>query len=182
MGRNTAHKLGIALEHMCIYNPIDNEFEFDGAWEDVRVILWKGHCSVHEKFTPEHIKHAKMRDPEIQVIVHPECIFDVVQHSDYAGSTNYIIRTIEEAPAGSKWAIGTEMNLVNRIITEHPDKQIESLNPFMCPCLTMNRIDLPHLLWSLEEIEAGRVVNRIKVDPEVAKYAVLSLKRMLELS
>jgi quinolinate synthase len=114
--------------------------------------------------------------------VHPECTFDVVQHSDYSGSTNFIINTIEAAPSGSKWAIGTEMNLVNRIIAEHPDKQIESLNPFMCPCLTMNRIDLPHLLWSLEEIEAGRVVNRIKVDPEVAKYAVLSLERMLELS
>jgi quinolinate synthase len=114
--------------------------------------------------------------------VHPECTFDVVQHSDYSGSTNFIINTIEAAPSGSKWAIGTEMNLVNRIIAEHPDKQIESLNPCMCPCLTMNRIDLPHLLWSLEEIEAGRVVNRIKVDPEVAKYAVLSLERMLELS
>lgn len=182
LGRNTAFELGVPLEHMCVYDPIANDFEYEGAWEDVRVILWKGHCSVHEKFTVEHIKHAKMRDPEIQVIVHPECPFDVVQASDFAGSTNYIIDTISQAKAGTKWAIGTEMNLVNRIIAEHPDKQIESLNPFLCPCLTMNRIDLPHLLWSLEELEAGRVVNRITVDEEVAKYAVLSLERMLELS
>lgn len=182
LGRNTAFELGVPLEHMCVYDPISNDFEYEGAWEDVRVILWKGHCSVHEKFTVEHVKHAKLRDPEIQVIVHPECPFDVVQASDFAGSTNYIIDTITQAEAGSKWAIGTEMNLVNRIIAEHPDKQIESLNPFLCPCLTMNRIDLPHLLWSLEELEAGRVVNRITVEPSVAQNAVLSLERMLELS
>ncbi|HCD53765.1 MAG TPA: quinolinate synthase [Balneolaceae bacterium] len=182
LGRNTAFDLGVSLEEMAVYDPISESFEYEGDWEQVKVILWKGHCSVHEKFHVSHIEHIRERDAEVNVIVHPECTFDVVQASDYAGSTNYIIKTIEAAPAGSKWAIGTEMNLVNRIIDEHPDKEIESLNPFMCACLTMNRIDLPHLLWSLEKLEEGEVVNQISVPDEVTKYAVLSLERMLELS
>lgn len=182
LGRNTAYSLGVSLNQMAVYDPIAEAFEYQGKWEDVKVILWKGHCSVHEKFHVQHIEMLRKRDPEINIIVHPECTFDVVQAADYAGSTNYIINTIKEAPAGSKWAIGTEMNLVNRIIEEHPDKHIESLNPFMCACLTMNRIDLPHLLWSLEMLEAGKVVNRISVPEEITKNAVLSLERMLELS
>lgn len=182
LGRNTAYKLGIPLEQMAVYAPLTESFEYEGEWEDVKVILWKGHCSVHEKFNVQHIENLRKRDPEMNIIVHPECTFDVVQASDYAGSTNYIINTIKEAPAGSKWAIGTEMNLVNRIIDEHPDKEIVSLNPFMCPCLTMNRIDLPHLLWSLEKLEAGEVVNHITVPENITKNAVLSLERMLERS
>ncbi len=182
LGRNTAFDLGIPLEQMAVYAPLTNTFEYEGNFEDVKVILWKGHCSVHEKFNIKHIENLRKQDPEINIIVHPECTFDVVQAADYAGSTNYIIKTIEAAPAGSKWAIGTEMNLVNRITDEHPDKEIVSLNPFMCPCLTMNRIDLPHLLWSLEKLEEGEVVNQITVPEEVAKYAVLSLERMLERS
>jgi len=182
LGRNTAFDLGIKLEEMAVYAPLTNSFEYEGEWEDVKVILWKGHCSVHEKFNIKHVELLRKEDPEVNIIVHPECTFDVVQAADYAGSTNYIINTLNEAPAGSKWAIGTEMNLVNRIIDEHPDKEIVSLNPFMCPCLTMNRIDLPHLLWSLEKLEQGEVVNQITVPPEVTKNAVLSLERMLELS
>lgn len=182
LGRNTAYKLGIPLEHMAVYAPLTQEFEYEGKWEDVKVILWKGHCSVHEKFNVQHIENLRKQDPEINIIVHPECTFDVVQASDFAGSTNYIINTIHEAPTGSKWAVGTEMNLVNRIIDEHPDKKIVSLNPFMCPCLTMNRIDLPHLLWSLEKLEAGEVVNQITVPEDITKNAVLSLERMLERS
>lgn len=182
LGRNTAFDLGIKLEEMAVYAPLTQSFEYEGEWEDVKVILWKGHCSVHEKFNIQHIENLRKTQPDMNIIVHPECTYEVVQASDYAGSTNFIIKTIEAASPGSKWAVGTEMNLVNRIINENPDKEIVSLNPFMCPCLTMNRIDLPHLLWSLEKLEAGEVVNQITVPEEITKYAVLSLERMLERS
>lgn len=182
LGRNTAYDLGIPLDEMAVWDPLAEEFEYEGNLEEVKVILWKGHCSVHEKFNIKHVENLRKKDPEVNIIVHPECTFDVVQAADFSGSTNYIIQTIENAPAGSKWAIGTEMNLVNRIIQEHPDKEIVSLNPFLCPCLTMNRIDLPHLLWSLEMLEQGEVVNQITVEPKVAHFAVLALERMLELS
>jgi quinolinate synthase len=182
LGRNTAYDMGIALDEMAVYAPLENKFEYEGDFDKVKVILWKGHCSVHEKFYVSHIENLRKRDPEMNIIVHPECTFEVVQASDYAGSTNYIIETIENAPAGSKWAVGTEMNLVNRIIEENPDKEIVSLNPFMCPCLTMNRIDLPHLVWSLDKLMEGEVINEIRVPEEVSKYAVLALERMLERS
>jgi quinolinate synthase len=182
LGRNTAHNLGIPLRQMAVWNPEEEEFECEGPFDEVKVILWKGHCSVHEKFNIRHIENLRNKDPQINIIVHPECTFEVVQAADYAGSTNYIIQTIEEAPAGSKWAIGTEMNLVNRIIQEHPDKEIVSLNPFMCPCLTMNRIDLPHLLWSLEKLAEGEVINQISVPTEIRRHAVQALERMLDLS
>ena len=182
LGRNTAFDLGIPLEQMAVWDPINEAFECEGDLQEAKVILWKGHCSVHEKFNTKHIENLREKDPEINIIVHPECTYEVVQASDYNGSTNDIITTIESAPAGSKWAIGTEMNLVNRIINEHPDKEIMSLNPFMCPCLTMNRIDLPHLLWSLEKLKQGEVVNQITVDAETTESALLALNRMLELS
>jgi quinolinate synthase len=182
LGRNTAVELGVKLEEMAVYAPLTNTFEYEGNFEDVKVILWKGHCSVHEKFNIQHVQNLRKQEPDMKIIVHPECTYDVVQASDLAGSTNFIINTLDKAEAGSKWAIGTEMNLVNRLKDEHPDKTIVSLNPFMCPCLTMNRIDLPHLLWSLEKLEAGEVVNQITVPQEVSKYAVMSLKRMLERS
>lgn len=183
LGRNTAFDLGIPLHQMAVWDPISRQFEAEaGRIEDVRVILWKGHCSVHEKFNIQHVKNLRKKDPDINILVHPECTYDVVQAADYAGSTSYIIKTIEAAPAGSKWAIGTEMNLVNRLISEYPDLDIVSLNPFLCPCLTMNRIDMPHLLWALEELEQGKIVNQIQVPPEIKKYAVLALERMLERS
>ncbi|MDX8364071.1 quinolinate synthase NadA [Cytobacillus sp. IB215665] len=179
LGRNTAYDLGIPLEQMAVWNPISDSFEYEGDLEEVKVILWKGHCSVHENFTVENIKEIRATKPDMNIIVHPECSREVVELSDDAGSTKYIIETISKAEAGSKWAIGTEMNLVNRIINDHPDKEIVSLNPAMCPCLTMNRIDLPHLLWALEELEKGKVHNQIIVSEQVAEDSLKALERML---
>ncbi|WP_102345427.1 quinolinate synthase NadA [Bacillus sp. Marseille-P3661] len=180
LGRNTAFDLGVPLEQMAVWDPIEERFEYDGDLEDIKVILWKGHCSVHENFTVENIETLRKTNPDMNIIVHPECSHEVVQASDYNGSTKYIIDTITQAPAGSKWAIGTEMNLVKRIIDQHPDKEIVSLNPHMCPCLTMNRIDLPHLLWALESIVNNESLNTIKVDAKTAQEAVLALDRMLQ--
>jgi len=180
LGRNTAYKMGITLEQMVIWAPETGEFEdYHCDREDVRMILWKGHCSVHQKFLPEHVHRVRERDPEMKVIVHPECSFEVVQLADDNGSTDYIIRTIEAAPPGSKWAIGTEVNLVQRLAQEHPEQKIMLLSTTMCPCLTMNRIDRPHLLWALESLVEGNVVNQIKVDPETTHWSRVALDRML---
>ncbi|WP_066292924.1 quinolinate synthase NadA [Bacillus sp. FJAT-29937] len=179
LGRNTAYNLGISLEEMAVWNPINDTLEYEGPIENIKVILWKGHCSVHENFTVANIEDARRTYPDMKIIVHPECTREVVALSDMAGSTNYIIDTINKAEKGSSWAIGTEMNLVNRIIKQHPDKQIISLNPHMCPCLTMNRIDLPHLVWCLETIDQGEEHNLIKVDKAIASNAKLALDRML---
>jgi quinolinate synthase len=165
---------------MAVWDPIKNELVYDGAKEKIKVILWKGHCSVHENFTVANIQSRREEHPEMKIIVHPECSREVVALSDMAGSTSYIIKAIENAEPGSSWAIGTEHNLVNRIINQHPDKHIVSLNPYMCSCLTMNRIDLPHLAWSLDSIEKGETHNIIKVDEDVAVKAKLALDRMLE--
>ncbi|QUF64181.1 quinolinate synthase NadA [Bacillus atrophaeus] len=180
LGRNTAFDLGIPLEDMAVWDPIHEELQTEYNHEHMKVILWKGHCSVHEKFTVKNIADLRERDPDIQIIVHPECSHEVVALSDDSGSTKYIIEAINRAEPGTKWAIGTEMNLVQRIIQEHPDKQIMSLNPDMCPCLTMNRIDLPHLLWSLEQIEKGEPAGVIKVSETIQKDALLALNRMLK--
>lgn len=179
LGRNTAYDLGIPLEQMAVWNPISGELEYDGALDDVKVILWKGHCSVHEGFTVYNIRDVRTKYPETRIIVHPECSREVVALSDDNGSTKYICDVIEAAPPGSSWAIGTEMNLVQRLIAKYPDKHIISLNENMCPCLTMNRIDLPHLLWALETIEQGGQGNVICVDKEISAQAILSLERML---
>jgi quinolinate synthase len=179
LGRNTAYDLGIPLAHMAVWDPQTDTLEYEGNLADIKVILWKGHCSVHQNFTVHNIENIRKQHPDMRIIVHPECCREVVAASDDAGSTKYIIETIEKAPAGSKWAIGTEMNLVKRMIAQHPDKHIVSLNPYMCPCLTMNRIDLPHLLWALESLEKGEEVNIIKVDQTIAAEATLALNRML---
>src|SRR5690606_27590113 len=139
LGRNTAFALGIPLSEMAVWDPINDTLEYEGELEQVKVILWKGHCSVHENFTVKNIEHIRSTNPDMRIIVHPECSHEVVQLADDNGSTKYIIDTIEAAEPGSKWAIGTEMNLVNRLIQQHTDKEICSLNPYMCPCLTMNR-------------------------------------------
>ncbi len=180
LGRNTAFELGIPLEAMAVWDPHSEELEFVGELNEIKVILWKGHCSVHEKFTVENIKQLRREYPDINIIVHPECSHEVVQLADYAGSTNYIIDKLHEAQPNSIWAVGTEMNLVKRLGQLHNDKQVLSLNPNMCPCLTMNRIDLPHLLWSLESIENGNPINIITVNNEIAHYAVLAVNRMLD--
>jgi len=182
LGRNTAFNLGVPLEKMAIWDPIKNELVYEGAIEDIKVILWKGHCSVHENFTVSNVEQVRKQYPHMKIIVHPECSREVVAASDLAGSTNYIIDVIEKAEPGSAFAIGTEMNLVNRIIKEHPDKEIISLNPYMCACLTMNRIDLPHFVWCLESIEEDFESNRIIVEEPIASNAKLALDRMLELS
>ncbi len=145
------------------------------------MILWKGHCSVHGRFTAESVADVRERVPGVNVLVHPECQHEVVLAADLIGSTEFIIKTIEAAPAGSAWAIGTELNLVKRLALAHPDKQIVFLDKTVCFCSTMNRIDLPHLVWSLESLVEGRVVNRITVDPDVAHWAKVALDRMLAL-
>lgn len=178
LGRNTAYDLGVPLEAMAVWDPLRERLVYEGDIEDVRVILWKGHCSVHEKFNVAQIEALRKNDPERRIIVHPECTFDVVQAADEAGSTSYIIDQIEASAPGMKWAVGTEMNLVNRLEATHPELDINSLNPYMCPCLTMNRIDLPHLLWALESLETDPV-NIIRVDEETTKWATLALERML---
>jgi quinolinate synthase len=179
LGRNTAADLGVAKNEMAVWDPIRNDLLYDGELEDCKVILWKGHCSVHENFTEKNIEHVRTTHPEMKIIVHPECRREVVEKSDMNGSTKFIIETIENAPKGSSWAIGTEMNLVKRLIGQHPDKHIISLNPYMCPCLTMNRIDLPHLLWSLENIIEKKPKNIINVNKDNSTNAMMALNRML---
>jgi len=179
LGRNTAFDIGVPLEKMAVWDPINDVLEYDGFIGDIKVILWKGHCSVHEKFTVQNTIDVREQYPDMRIIVHPECTHEVVELADDSGSTKNIIDMINDAKPGSQWAIGTEMNLVNRLIQQHSDKHIISLNPSMCPCLTMNRIDLPHLLWSLESIVKGEVVNQIIVDEETTKDAIYALDRML---
>ncbi|SDX42976.1 quinolinate synthetase [Marininema mesophilum] len=183
LGRNTAYEMGIPLSQMAVWNQLTNEWEEQtGPMEDWRVLLWKGHCSVHTKFSVDQINRLRERDPEIKVIVHPECTFDVVQAADLAGSTSYIIQQIEQAPAGSKWAVGTEVNLVQRLADTHPEQHIQLLSQTMCPCLTMNRIDRPHLLWTIEGLVEGRVINQVSVDAETAKWSRIALDRMLSIA
>ncbi len=145
------------------------------------MILWKGHCSVHGRFTAECVDEVRERVPGVQVLVHPECTHEVVTKADLVGSTEFIIKTIEAAPAGSSWAIGTELNLVQRLANAHPDKNIVFLDKTVCYCSTMNRIDLPHFVWALENLVAGHVVNVIEVDPETERWAKVALQRMLDL-
>lgn len=182
LGRNTAYAMGIPLEQMAVWNQVEGVWEEEkGPKEDWRVLLWKGHCSVHTKFTLDQIEKVRKQDPKTRVIVHPECTFDVVQASDDNGSTSYIIRRIQEAPAGSKWAVGTEVNLVQRLAHQHPDQEIRLLSETMCPCLTMNRIDPPHLLWTLESLVKGRIINQVSVDEDTTYWAKTALDRMLSI-
>jgi quinolinate synthase len=183
LGRNTAVlELGLSLDDCVLYNPHKPGGGLtDEELRNAKMILWRGHCSVHGRFTPECVAQVRERVPGVNVLVHPECRYDVVTAADYVGSTEYIIRTLDAAPAGSAWAIGTELNLVRRLATAHPDKQISFLDRTVCYCSTMNRIDLPHLVWALEELVAGRVVNQITVDPETTRYARIALDQMLAL-
>jgi len=183
LGRNTAvRELGLSLDDCVVYDPRKpaGGLEIE-ALRDARMILWKGHCSVHGRFTPETVDEVRRRVPGVQVIVHPECRYEVVEKADVVGSTERIIATIASAPAGSKWAVGTELNLVKRLALQHPDQTIVYLDHTVCFCSTMNRIDLPHLVWSLENLVGGNVVNRITVDPETAHWARVALDRMLAL-
>jgi len=183
LGRNTAVlSLGLAPEDCVVYNPLQPDGGLTaGQLRAARMILWRGHCSVHGRFTAQQVDNVRTRVPGVQVLVHPECTYEVVTKADLIGSTEYIIRTIEAAPAGSSWAIGTELNLVRRLAEQHPDKQITFLESTVCYCATMNRIDLPHLVQSLESLARGEVVNRITVDDSVARHARTALDRMLAL-
>ncbi|MGI9457799.1 MAG: quinolinate synthase NadA [Aeoliella sp.] len=187
LGRNTA--LGMPLngktvanEHMPVWDPYAEELggNTEQQLEQSKVILWKGHCSVHQMFKPAHVDLFREKHPGIKILVHPECPQDVFELADEFGSTGKIIRTVEQAPPGSKWAIGTELHLVNRLKNEHPEQEIHFLSPVVCMCATMYRIDLAHLCWSLENLAAGRLVNAIEVDDETAKWSLLALERMLE--
>ncbi|MBU6276100.1 MAG: quinolinate synthase NadA [Planctomycetes bacterium] len=181
LGRNTARAMGIGLEEMCVWNPHEPRLGGNDAARLAasRVILWQGHCSVHAMFRPEHVDAVRRAVPGVKILVHPECAMEVVDKADLVGSTSYIVRQVESAPAGTAWAIGTELHLVKRLGTNHPEQSIRFLSPVVCMCATMYRIDLAHLCWSLEHLEAGRPVNVITVDDDTARWAVTALERML---
>ena len=183
LGRNTAVlSLGLSIADCVVYNPWKpNGGLTDDAIKNAKVILWRGHCSVHGRFTVANINDVRGKLSGVKVLVHPECQHDVVSNADVVGSTEMIIKTVAQSPAGSKWAIGTELNLVQRLATENPDKQIVFLDKTVCYCSTMNRIDLPHLVWAMESLVSGRMINQIKVEDEVAKYAKVALDQMLAL-
>jgi len=183
LGRNTAVlELGLSLDDCVLYDPHKPGGGLtDEQLREATMILWRGHCSVHGRFTLDCVTEVRKRVPGVTVLVHPECRHEVVTAADLVGSTEYIIKTLEAAPAGSSWAIGTELNLVRRLANAHPDKQVSFLDRTVCYCSTMNRIDLPHLVWALEELVAGRVPNRITVDPVTAHFARVALDQMLAL-
>ena len=183
LGRNTAVlSLGLSIADCVVYNPWKpNGGLTDDEIKNAKVILWRGHCSVHGRFTVGNINDVRVKLPGVKVLVHPECQHDVVSNADVVGSTEMIIKTVAQSPAGSKWAIGTELNLVQRLANENPDKQIVFLDKTVCYCSTMNRIDLPHLVWAMESLVSGRLINQIKVEDEVAKYAKVALDQMLAL-
>jgi quinolinate synthase len=183
LGRNTAVlKLGLKLSDCVIWNPWKvNGGLSDAELTSAKVILWRGHCSVHGRFSVENIEQVRQKIADVKVIVHPECQYEVVSKADVVGSTEMIIKTVTQSPAGSSWAVGTELNLVKRLAANNLDKTVVFLDKDVCYCSTMNRIDLPHLLWAMESLVKGRVVNQIKVEPKTANFARIALDRMLGL-
>ena len=183
LGRNTAVlSLGLTLNDCVLWNPWKpNGGLTDDQIKKSKVILWRGHCSVHGRFSIQNINDVRQQVPGVKVLVHPECQHEVVSNADVVGSTEMIIKTVRESAPGSKWAIGTELNLVSRLANENLDKQVVFLDKTVCYCSTMNRIDLPHLVWVMESLVSGRLVNQIKVEAEIAKYAKVALERMLAL-
>ncbi|MBV6696158.1 quinolinate synthase NadA [Kitasatospora aureofaciens] len=183
LGRNTAvREMGFSLDDCVLYNPHKPNGGLTAEQlRNAKMILWRGHCSVHGRFSLDSVNDVRERIPGVTVLVHPECKHEVVTAADMVGSTEYIIKALDAAEPGSKWAIGTELNLVRRLAKAHPDKEIVFLDKTVCFCSTMNRIDLPHLVWALESLVEGRVPNVITVDPETEKYAKAALDRMLAL-
>jgi len=183
LGRNTAVlKMGLSLDDCVVWDPHrPNGGLTTEQLRDAKMILWKGHCSVHGRFSEETIPELRAAIPGVQIIVHPECKHEVVLGADLVGSTEFIIQTVEAAPTGSAWAVGTELNLVKRLAADHPDKRIVFLDKTVCYCSTMNRIDLPHFVWAMESLVEGVVVNQIEVDEETEKWAKVALDRMLAL-
>jgi quinolinate synthase len=182
LGRNTARRMGIALAEMPVWDP--NAEPLGGnapeAVRRSRVLLWQGYCSVHQVFLPQHVAQFRAQVPGIRILVHPECMMEVADLADEIGSTGRIIRAVEEAPPGTRWAIGTELHLVRRLKQQHPEQEIHFLSPVVCICSTMYRIDLPHVCWVLENLAAGTPVNVIRVDDATAADALVALERMLE--
>ncbi len=180
LGRNTARAMGVPLEQMPVWDP---RLPLGGNRVDQiqqsRVLLWRGHCSVHQMFKPSHIEQFRKQHENAKILVHPECMMQVVDAADLVGSTDFIIKTIEKAPPGSVWGVGTELHLVNRLAQEHPEQTIQFLSPMVCMCATMYRIDLPHLAWCLENLQQGTPVNRIQVAADTARWARDALDRML---
>ncbi len=183
LGRNTAVlEMGFSLDDCVLYDPHrPNGGLTPGQLRDAKMILWRGHCSVHGRFTLDSVREVRERVPGVRVLVHPECRHEVVTAADEVGSTEYIIKAIEAAPPGTAWAVGTELNLVRRLALAHPEQRVMFLDRAVCYCSTMNRIDLPHLVWALEELVAGRVPNQITVDPDTARHARTALDQMLAL-
>jgi quinolinate synthase len=183
LGRNTAVlKMGLSLDDCVVWNPLQpNGGLTVEELRDATMILWRGHCSVHGRFSPDVVDELRETIPGVNILVHPECQHEVVLKADLVGSTEFIIKTIEAAPAGSAWAIGTELNLVKRLAGQHPDKRIVFLDKNVCYCSTMNRIDLPHFVWAMESLVAGVVPNQITVDPDTERDALVALQRMLDL-
>jgi quinolinate synthase len=183
LGRNTANRMGVPREEMIVWDPYmprgGNSVE---AIKRARLILWKGHCSVHQMFQPSHVDHFRRQYPDGTVIVHPECHEDVVNKADLVGSTEYIIRTVSAAPAGTSWAVGTELNLVNRLKRDQVDKRVFFLSSTVCQCATMYRIDAPHLCWAMENLAEGHVVNHIVVPSDDKEWAKMALDRMMAIS
>ncbi len=184
LGRNTALRMGITNDQMPVWDPYAEELggHDESTYARSKVILWQGHCSVHQVFRPEHVHQFRQRVPGINILVHPECPQEVNDLADISGSTGKIIKTIREAPTGSTWAIGTELHLVQRLKNEFPDREIHFLSPIICMCATMYRIDLAHLCWSLENLAAGTPVNVIHVDDETSRWSLVALERMLAVS
>ncbi len=183
LGRNTAvREMGFSLDDCVVYDPHKPAGGLTRhQLEEARVILWRGHCSVHGRFSLQNVLDARAAQPDVTVLVHPECKHEVAQAADLVGSTEFIVKALEAAPAGSSFAIGTELNLVRRLANQHPDKKVFFLDKTVCFCSTMNRIDLPHLVWALESLVAGKVANRIEVDSETLRAALVALQRMLDL-
>jgi quinolinate synthase len=183
LGRNTAVlELGLALEDCVVWNPLLRGGGVDDTrLRDARMILWKGHCSVHGRFSEDVVDELRATIPGVRILVHPECRHEVVTKADLVGSTEFIIKTIDAAPPGSTWAVGTELNLVKRLADAHPEQEIVFLDRTVCYCSTMNRIDLPHLVWALESLVEGQLVNVIEVDPDTEHWAKVALQRMLDL-
>jgi quinolinate synthase len=183
LGRNTGIAMGYRLDDMRVWDPRrDRGGLSEQDCKESTFLLWRGHCSIHQRFRPEHIEAFRAEHPDGIVVVHPECPYETVALADQVGSTDYIIRALAGAPAGSTIAVGTEVHLTNRLAHEHPDKTVVSLDPIVCPCSTMNRIDEPHLAWVLDELVAGRVVNPIRVDADTAEWARVALQRMLDIT
>jgi quinolinate synthase len=183
LGRNTGVAMGYGLDDMGVWNPrLDMGGLDERACKQSTFLLWRGHCSIHQRFRPEQIDAFRAEHPDGIVVVHPEVPHETVQAADQVGSTDYIIRAVAAAPTGSTIAVGTEIHLVNRLAQENPDKTVITLDPLICPCSTMNRIDEPHLAWVLDELVAGRVVNPITVDGDTAEWARVALQRMLDIT